>query len=394
MKNYAQHVKEKLMESIKSLESLKDTYVQHANKDFTRTRELPFDTMIKLILEMEGGTLGHELRHYFSFDLAMPTVSAFVQRRSLISPDAFLYLFHAFNFAVPSKNLFEGYRLVACDGTDLNIARNSNDKENYFQSNPGEKGYNLLHLNALYDLCSKRYLDALIQPGRKENEFRAICQMADRFPYSGKTLFIAARGYASYNVFAHIARKGMNYHIISEKDAGIYDAMNKGIRKASGEIIGIINSDDWYEVNALKTMVRNFQVTDFDYYYADVCLHKADGSKFIKHSKMDHIVTSRHWNHPTCFVRKAVYDELGTFKNEGIHDDFDFFLRVRKAEKKVVIENQVLANFRTGGASNDKTIKKCLKRCKDRFQCYVSNGYSPLYLIECVGIELAKVILS
>ena len=46
MKNYAQHVKEELMESIKSLESLKDTYVQHANKDFTRTRKLPFDTMI------------------------------------------------------------------------------------------------------------------------------------------------------------------------------------------------------------------------------------------------------------------------------------------------------------------------------------------------------------
>ena len=219
MKNYAQHVKEKLMESIKSLESLKDTYVQHANKDFTRTRELPFDTMIKLILEMEGSTLGHELRHYFSFDLAMPTVSAFVQRRSLISPDAFLYLFHAFNFAVPSKNLFEGYRLVACDGTDLNIARNSNDKESYFQSNPGEKGYNLLHLNALYDLCSKRYLDALIQPGRKENEFRAICQMADRFPYSGKTIFIADRGYESYNVFAHIERKGMNY-LIRVKDKG------------------------------------------------------------------------------------------------------------------------------------------------------------------------------
>ena len=219
MKNYAQHVKEKLMESIKSLESLKDTYVQHANKDFTRTRKLPFDTMIKLTLEMEGSTLGHELRHYFSFDLAMPTVSAFVQRRSLISPDAFLYLFHAFNFAVPSKNLFEGYRLVACDGTDLNIARNSNDKENYFQSNPGEKGYNLLHLNALYDLCSERYLDALIQPGRKENEFRAIYQMADRFPYLGKTIFIADRGYESYNVFAHIERMGINY-LIRVKDKG------------------------------------------------------------------------------------------------------------------------------------------------------------------------------
>ena len=72
----------------------------------------------------------------------------------------------------------------------------------------------------------------------------------------------------------------------------------------------------------------------------------------------------------------------------------DIYGKEEGTDRKVVIENQVLANFRTGGASNDKTIKKCLKRCKDRFQCYVSNGYSPLYLIECVGIELAKVILS
>lgn len=207
MKNHVQYVKDKLMESINSLESLKGMYVLHEDKDFTRTRKLPFSAMIKLILEMQGNTLGHELRHYFSFDLATPTVSAFVQRRSLISSDAFLYLFHAFNSAVPSKNLFEGYRLVACDGSDLNIARNPNDKENYFQSNPGEKGFNLLHLNALYDLCSKRYLDALIQPGRKENEFRAICQMADRFPCPGKTIFIADRGYEATTALRTLKEK-------------------------------------------------------------------------------------------------------------------------------------------------------------------------------------------
>ena len=220
MKNYAQYVKDKLMESINSLETLKSMYVKHKDKDFTRTRGLPFVTMIKLILEMGGNALDYELRHYFSFDLDMPTASAFVQRRSLISPDAFLYLFHAFNFAVPCDKLFEGYRLIACDGTDLNIARNPNDKENFFQSNPGEKGFNLLHLNALYDLCSKRYVDALIQSGRKENEFRAICQMADRFSYQEKTIFIADRGYESYNVFAHIERKGLNYLIrVKDKDS-------------------------------------------------------------------------------------------------------------------------------------------------------------------------------
>ena len=193
MKNHIQYVKDKLMESINSLESLKGMYVRHADKDFTRTRALPFSTMIKLILEMEGSALGHELRHYFSFSVTTPTISAFVQRRSLISPDAFLYLFHAFNFAVPSKNLFEGYRLVACDGSDLNIARNPNDKENYFQSNPGEKGFNLLHLNALYDLCSKRYKNGWINREK-------LMESAARYgksPY-GKHLKAVAEGRVRY----------------------------------------------------------------------------------------------------------------------------------------------------------------------------------------------------
>ena len=227
MRNYIQYAKEKLLESIQSLASQKKMFVLHQDKDFSRNRKLPFATMIKLILEMASNTLEHELRHYYSFSLDMPTVSSFVQRRGLISPDAFLYLFHTFNFAVSSEKQFEGYRLVACDGTDLNIARNPEDSENYFQSKLGEKGFNLLHLNALYDLCSKRYLDALIQPGRKENEFCAFCQMTDRSSYPGKTIFIADRGYESCNVFAHIERKGLNYLIrVKDKDSnGILGAI-------------------------------------------------------------------------------------------------------------------------------------------------------------------------
>lgn len=245
MGNYAQYVKDKLLEAIRSLESLKSMYIHRADKDFTRNRKLSFETIVKLILEMEGSTLGHELRHYFSFSLDTPTPSAFVQRRSLVSPDAFLYLFHAFNFAVPDEKLFEGYKLVASDGTDLNVSRNPNDKDSFFQTKPGEKGFNLLHLNALYDLCSRRYLDALIQPGRKENESRAICQMADRFPYSGKTIFIADRGYESYNVFAHIERKGMNY-LIRVKD------------RDSNGILGAIQlpTSDTFDIDIHKCLTR------------------------------------------------------------------------------------------------------------------------------------------
>lgn len=245
MKNYAEHVKNELIKSIQSLTTLKSIFLQDAETNFSRNRKLNFETMIKLILEMEGNTLDHELRHYFSFSQNTPTASAFVQRRELISPDAFLYLFHAFNFAIRGDKLYEGYRLVASDGSDLNIARNPNDKENYFQSNKGEKGFNLLHLNVLYDLCSKRYLDCLIQPGRKADERGAMCEMIDRFPHPEKTIYIADRGYEGYNILAHIQQKGM-YYVIRIKD-----------KNSSGIVSGLTLPDtDTFDIDVHKCLTR------------------------------------------------------------------------------------------------------------------------------------------
>ncbi len=188
--------------------------------------------------------------------------------------------------------------------------------------------------------------------------------------------------------------KGYEFRIYSEPDKGIYDAMNKGIGMSTGDVVGIINSGDWYEPIALSTVANTYKKNPFDMFYADINLVKADGSVIVKSSREDIFPTSRHWNHPTSFVMKKIYDELGTFKCKGIHDDFDFFLRVKKADKKIVIQNIVLANFMTGGASNQKSFKKSLGRIEDRYRCYKDNGYSSLYLIECVGIEVAKAIIS
>lgn len=193
---------------------------------------------------------------------------------------------------------------------------------------------------------------------------------------------------------AQFAAKDYSYIISSEPDKGIYDAMNKGIRKSTGDVVGIINSGDWYEPIALSTVAETYAQSQFDMFYADINLVKANGSVIVKHSKYDKIATSRHWNHPTSFVTKKTYDELGVFLCEGIHDDFEFLLRVRNAKKKIVIKNVVLANFATGGASNNKSLKKCIARVKDRYKAYRKNGYSPLYIIECVGIEIAKAIVS
>ncbi len=202
---------------------------------------------------------------------------------------------------------------------------------------------------------------------------------------SGDRTVETARAYE-----AAFAAKGIRYVVTSEPDGGIYDAMNKGIRKASGLLIGMINSDDWYEPDAVKTAVRAYRSSAYDMFYADIRMIRRNGSTFIKRSRAGRSATSRHWNHPTMFVTKQAYQELGVYKNTGIYDDFDLFLRFLKADRKMAVVNKVLANFRYGGASSEKSLEKCWHRCMDRYRCYRENGYSRLYLAECIGMEAVK----
>lgn len=190
------------------------------------------------------------------------------------------------------------------------------------------------------------------------------------------------------------AEAGIAYRVVSEPDNGIYDAMNKGIRMSSGRLIGIINSDDWYEPIAVETAVNTYREEPYDLFYADINLIRADGSVIVKHSRLDQFPSSRHWNHPTTFITKETYDDQGLYRNETVYDDFDLILRLRKAGKRVAIRNVVLANFRTGGVSNQKSLKKCFQRIKARYGYYRRNGYSRWYIFESVAMEIAKLILS
>lgn len=123
-------------------------------------------------------------------------------------------------------------------------------------------------------------------------------------------------------------------------------------------------------------------------------MHRADGNSYVKKARMRRFQTSRDWNHPTTFVRADIYKQ-NLFLNKGIHDDYGFFFRMRKQNKKIMIVDKVLANFHMGGASNNKDMKAAVKRIKDRYRyCYRANGYSRWYLIECIAIEAAKMILG
>lgn len=189
------------------------------------------------------------------------------------------------------------------------------------------------------------------------------------------------------------AAKGVDYKIVSEKDKGIYDAMNKGIAMATGEMIGMINSDDWYENITLQTVAETYEKEQFDMMFAEMNLIRDGKPPIRKRSRLRKFITSRDWNHPTMFVKKEVYNKM-QYNNDNLYADFDMMMKIRKQGYKVVVVNEVLANFAVGGVSNEKKLSSLIKRIKYRYEAYRCNGYSRFYMLECIFIEVAKVIVA
>lgn len=164
-----------------------------------------------------GATMSKELLDYFDFDTNAPTVSAYTQQRSKVLPEAFEYLFNTFTKETMSKQkTFKGHRLIACDGSNLSIARNPNDADTVWKTNQYGDITNHLHLNAFYDVLNRIYLDAVLQTASEYQEYRACIKMMDNSTLSNAIL-IADRGYENYNVMAHAINKGWKF-VIRIKD--------------------------------------------------------------------------------------------------------------------------------------------------------------------------------
>lgn len=207
-------VKQLLLKSIREVASKRE-FLRNPDSDFTRIRKLPFEKVVKLILSMGGGTLDKELLDFFHLSPDAAASSAFVQQRAKISHAAFEDLFHAFSQKTDMARFYRGYRLFAVDGSDLHIPTNPHDSESFYPCANGQKPYNLLHLNVLYDLLSHTYQDAILQKG-VSNENGAVIDMLLRSSVSN-ALLIADRGYESYNLMAHCQEKGWRF-LIRVKD--------------------------------------------------------------------------------------------------------------------------------------------------------------------------------
>ena len=210
-------IKRILKNCINELSDTPELYVKNPTKDFSRTRKLPFKQMLKIVLSMTGKSICGELMDSFGLNLNTPTASAFIQQRNKIKSEAFETLFRRFTNGIDEQKLFKGYRLLAVDGSDLHVPINPNEPDSFHQRKNGDKPYNLLHINALYDLVRRIYTDVTVEGKKHENEPKALVKMVDRDTSSVPTIYIADRGYEAYNNMAHIQEKGQKF-IIRAKD--------------------------------------------------------------------------------------------------------------------------------------------------------------------------------
>ena len=221
MKINATVVKDKLKSIINVMSENKDKYVKNPLKDFTRNRKITFESLLMMNISMGKSTITKELMEWYEYDVKMPTTSAFIQQRDKILPSAYEELFYTFTNSFEKKKKFEGYRLLAVDGSDLHIPTNKNDADSYFETKRTAKDYNLLHLNALYDLCNKNYEMMVVQPRRISNENRALISMMENANTTSDDIFTLDRGYESYNNIAHFSNKNLKYIIRIKDKKGI-----------------------------------------------------------------------------------------------------------------------------------------------------------------------------
>ena len=208
-------VKQSLLDQIQDLAKHPELYCKNPGRDFTRNRKLTFSTLISFILNMHGGSLTSEVIDFFFNDGRSVSPSAVVQMREKLKAEAFRALLLGFNRQMEKMSSPRGesdLRILAVDGSDIQLPANPDDVDAFIPGVNGNRSYNLVHLNALYDLNQRIYLDAVIQKRKKWNEHKALIQMVEDSPIEN-ALVIADRGYESYNTLAHLQERGWFYLI-------------------------------------------------------------------------------------------------------------------------------------------------------------------------------------
>jgi glycosyltransferase involved in cell wall biosynthesis len=179
--------------------------------------------------------------------------------------------------------------------------------------------------------------------------------------------------------------KGVVKKFLCERDKGIYDAMNKGLAMATGDIIGVLNSDDFYCSNdVIEEVVRAFQQNNTDCLYGDLnYVDPIDTSKIVRKwrsgsFRKDNFLKGWMPPHPTFFVRKTCYDRFGKFDTQfKSAADYELMLRfLFKESCSAVHLPKVMIHMRAGGVSNVSLKNRIRANREDRLAWKI-NGLKP-----------------
>lgn len=185
-------------------------------------------------------------------------------------------------------------------------------------------------------------------------------------------------------------------YVVSERDKGIADAFNKGIRLSSGDIIGIINADDWYEPDAIANALKAFEDPSTGVFHG--ALQYWDGQKKCEcfYPNISKLYKEMTLNHPTVFVRKSVYDELGGFDLSYKYAmDYELLLRFATHGVQFVQTNETISNMSLSGASDRHWIAAYAEVAKAK-EKYLKNKYSAwlYFLLQVMRTKIRKMLTA
>jgi glycosyltransferase involved in cell wall biosynthesis len=147
---------------------------------------------------------------------------------------------------------------------------------------------------------------------------------------------------------------------ISEKDNGVSNAFNKGIAKSTGEIIGLINADDWYEQTTVENVVNNIQ--NQHVVYGNLRYWKNEKRDMTVEGNHEYLTKEMTLNHPTVFIKSNCYKEFGGFNNEFKYAmDYELLVRLMANQCRFKHIPSVLANMRWEGISDKQWRNACLE---------------------------------
>ena len=185
---------------------------------------------------------------------------------------------------------------------------------------------------------------------------------------------------------------------VSEPDKGIYDALNKGIEMASGDVVGFMHSDDLFaDEHVIEKVARLFKEKNVDSIYGDLnYVFKNDTNKILRYWKSDEFSLRRlkfGWMppHPTFYVKRKIYEKYGGFDIDfKISSDYDSMLRfLGKYKISTAYLPEVMIKMRVGGASN-RSLKNIIQKSTEDFRAIRKNKFGNIFTLIFKNLRKVK----